>query len=60
MQQQKNYLKQTQKQPIRELQTHNQTESPLGSDKFIKQAEKLLKRENLIKRKPVPKVNDIS
>ena len=40
MQQQRNYLKQTQKQPIRELQTHNRTESPLGSEEFIKQAEK--------------------
>jgi hypothetical protein len=32
----------------------------LGSDKFIKQAEKLIKREDLMKRKPEPKVNDIS
>ena len=60
MQQQKNYLKQTQKQPIRELQTHNRTESPLGSEEFIKQAEILLKREDLIKRKSEPKVKEIS
>jgi hypothetical protein len=32
----------------------------LGRDKFIKQAEKLLKRENLMKRKPELKVNEIS
>jgi hypothetical protein len=33
---------------------------PLGCDEFIKQAEKLLKRENLMKRKTGDKVNDIS
>jgi len=55
-----NYLKQTQKQPISELQTYNGTGSPLGSDKFIKQAEKLLKRDDLMKIKTGSKVNEIS
>jgi hypothetical protein len=32
----------------------------LGSDEFIKQAEKLLKRDDLMKRKPRPKVTEIS
>jgi hypothetical protein len=54
-----NYLKQAQKEPISELQTHNRTEKTLGSDEFIKQAEKLLKREGLMKRKHIPKVNEI-
>jgi len=45
---------------MRELQIHNRTERPLGCDEFIKQAEKLLKRDYLMKRKPKPKVNEIS
>jgi hypothetical protein len=51
---------QAQKQLIRELQTHNRTERPLGSDELIKQAEKLLKRDDLMKRKTGFKVKDIS
>ena len=41
-------------------QTHNRTGSPLGSEEFIKQAEKLLKRDDLMKRKPRPKVKEVS
>ena len=51
------YLKQAQKQSISELQAHNRTGRPLGSDRFIKRAEKLLNRDDLMKKKPGPKVN---
>jgi hypothetical protein len=43
-----------------ELQTYNRTRRPLGSDEFIKCAEKLLKRDNLMKRKLEPKPNEIN
>jgi hypothetical protein len=55
-----NYLKQIQKQPISELQTHNRTERSMGSNEFIKQAEKLLNREDLMKTKTESKVKEIS
>lgn len=52
----KQYLKQSVKEPDEEFIRHESTGRPLGSEAFIKKAEKLLNR-GLQKKKPGPKVN---
>jgi putative transposase len=53
----KRYLTKAQGYGIEELESHERTGRPLGGDRFIELAEKLLSRD-LKKKKPGPKVAD--
>ena len=52
----RNYLKESQGLQIDEFEKHERTGRPLGGEKFIEKAERLLQRE-LKKKKPGPKVD---
>ena len=51
----KTYLKEAQSFQSKEFEQHERTGRPLGTDRFIERAERLLNRE-LKKKKPGPKV----
>lgn len=54
----KNYLKESQGLQIDEFEQHERTGRPLGAEKFIEKAERLLQRD-LKKKKPGPKVDSV-
>jgi len=54
----KNYLKESKGLQIDEFEQHERTGRPLGTEKFLEKAERILQRE-LKKKKPGPKVDSV-